>query len=148
MSNKYESYFIAVEKANRVTDKLDEIICTLKNSYRPKRVKEIGQIVYGNDLYWSNGDIKTSLINHITHILCTLRQNGFVKREEIDGEPIEVTREEYIHFTPKYIKVHDDAGHTYDMPNPNYNPYGGNGEWREVTKTITPKIGVYSWIGD
>lgn len=148
MSNKYESCFIAVKKANQVTDKLTEIIDILKNSNRPMMVKEIGAIVYGYNLFLPSGDIDMTPINHITHILRVLRQNGFVKREEIDGEPIEVTREEYIDFTPKYIKVHDDAGHTYDMPNPNYNPYGGNGEWRKVTKTITPKIGIYSWIGD
>lgn len=148
MFNKYESCFIAVKKANQVTDKLTEIIDTLKNSNRPMRVKEIGEIIYGERLYWLPDDIDMSLINHITHILRVLRQNGFVKREEIDGEPIEITREEYVYSEPKYIKVHDDAGHTYDMPNPNYNPYGGNGKWREVTKTITPKIGIYSWIGD
>lgn len=148
MFNKYESCFIDKKKLNKVTDKLAEIIEVLKKSGQPMRVKEIGEIVYGESLYWPSGEIDNGRINHITHVLRTLRQNGFVKREEIDGEPIKFTHEEYVRFTPKYIKVHDDAGNTYDMPNPKYDPYKWDGEWREVTKTATPKIGLYSWIGD
>lgn len=148
MFNKYESCFIDKKKLNRVTDKLAEIIDVLKNSNQPMRVKEIGEIVYGEKLYYSSGIINTSLINHITHVLRILRRNGFVKREEIDGEPIKITHDVYISCNKAYIKVHDDVGNTYNMPNPNYNPYKCNGEWREVTKTITPKVGLYSWIGD
>jgi DNA-binding HxlR family transcriptional regulator len=146
MFDKYESCFIDKRKLNKVTDKLAEIIDVLKNSNQPMRVKEIGEIVYGEKLYCSPNITNTSLINHITHVLRTLRQNGFVKREEIDGEPFEVTREEYVRFTPKYIKVHDDAGNTYNMANPAYDPYRLDGEWCNVTKTVTPKIGLYSWI--
>ena len=148
MFNKYESCFIDKKKLNKVTDKLAEIIDALKNNNQPMRVKEIGEIVYGEKLYYPSGEIDNGRLNHITHVLRTLRKNGFVKREEIDGEPFEVTHEEYVRSIPKYITVHDDFGNTYNMPNPNYDPYRLDGEWRDVTKTVTPKVGLYSWIGD
>ena len=84
-------------------------------------------------------------------ILRHLRKGGFIKIEERKGDPIEIEVAEYVNRdengNPATIKVHDDEGNEYEIPNPKYRPsYWNNGRFEKVKKTVTPTIKTYLWV--
>lgn len=150
-TNCYEDTYVSVNKAREDVEKLDDVILALEDADRPLTCREIGLAVFGND--YIQGYHKRSLSCRLGQMLKHLRKGGFVKVEEVKGEPIEVEHEEYVRTdnegNPPYIKVHDDEGNTYDMPNPKFDrrAYSG-GTWQMVKKIVTPTYKVYSLVAE
>ena len=152
ITTKFEDTYSCVDTAKAYTEKLAEVVGFLREQTAPLTCREIGIAIFGND--YIQGYRKSSLSNRMSQILKHLRKGGFVKVEEVKGEPIEVEHEEYVRNAdsegnPPYIKVHDDEGNTYDMPNPKFNRmcYNG-GTWQMVKKLVTPTYKVYSWVAE
>ena len=152
LTTKFEDTYTCVHTAKVHTDKLAEVVDFLRAQTAPLTCREIGIAIFGNDYIQSYR--KRSLSCRMGQILKHLRKGGFVKVEEVKGEPIEVEHEEYVRNADSngnlpYIKVHDDEGNTYDMPNPKFDRYCYNGgQWVTVKKTITPKVKVYQWVAE
>lgn len=159
-TNVYEDTYSSIETARNHTADLPQLVELLRNATAPMSCKEIGFAMFG-DAYAYDGDPtshdawlqrinRRRLTSHLTQMLRHLVRGGFINREEINGEPVEVEQEEYRRIDddghPQYIRVHDDEGNEYMMPNPKYNPCYGTGNWVTVKKTIVPKIRVYTWV--
>jgi len=154
ITNVYEDTYSSIETAKNHTADLVPLADLLMKADHPMTCKEIGFAMFG-DAYEYTDDFshnirRKCLTSHITQMLRHLVRGGFIRREEIDGEPIEVEQEEYQRIDdygqPQYIRVHDDEGNEYQMQNPKYNPCYGAGKWVKVKKTIIPKIRVYTWV--
>ena len=161
----YENTYVSVNNAKQNTADLPQLVELLRSATAPMSCKEIGFAMFGN-AYAYNGDPdsheawlqrinRKRLTSHLSQMLRHLRKGGFVRTDEIDGEPIEVEREEYRRIddegNPQFIRVHDDEGNEYQMPNPKYDVWRAcrtHGEWVKVKETITPKIKVYIWAAD
>ena len=147
-TTSYERTYEIVRKAIDVTSEVNEVAEFLENAVKAVTCKEIGIAVYGEVEYTRGRDSK-SMSAHLGHILRHLVEGGFVEVSKIDGKPFEYEEEVWVedNDVPRIIKVHDDEGNTYEIPNPKYNPryLRGNGHFETVTKTMTPKIKVYKW---
>lgn len=153
-TNKFEDTYSSVKVAKDHTKDLPIVCELLRGAPAPMTCKEIGVAMFG-DAYVKDGDYwhdsySRQLTAHLTQMLRHLMRGGFIDRKEIDGEPVEIETQEYIRRDddghPQYIRVHDDEGNEYQMPNPKYNPCYGTGGWVTVKKTVTPKIRVYTWV--
>ena len=143
ITTKYEDTYISVKKARDDTADLERVIQILSKASEPMTCHDIGFT------FWGVGYLDNRRRSaHLGQILKHLRQGGFIHVDEIDGEPVEVEREEYRrnedkNGNPRYIKVHDDAGNEYEIPNPKYRGYSG---WIRYKETIIPRIKVYSLV--
>lgn len=152
ITTKFEDTYTCVYTAKVYTEKLAEVVDFLRAQTAPLTCREIGLAIFGND--YIQGYRQRSLSSHMGQILKHLRQGGFIKVEEVKGEPIEVEREEYVRNADNngnlpYIKVHDDEGNTYDMPNPKFDRRAYNGgTWQTVKKIVMPTYKVYSWVAE
>ena len=152
ITTKFEDTYSCVENAKDTVADLYALTDLLERSNRPKTCREIGLALFGTEYTDRNSRRARGMTAHLSQMLKHLRRGGFIKVEEIKGEPIEVEREEYVRVddadNPQFIRVHDDAGNEYQMPNPNYNPWRAakaGGSWQKVKKTVVPTYKVYSW---
>lgn len=144
-TNCYEDTYVSVNKARKDVEKLDDVILTLEDADKPLTCRDIGLAIWGAD-YLDNRRYSARMGQMLKH----LRRGGFIRVEEVNGEPVEVEYEEYIREdddgNPATIRVHDDAGNEYQMPNPKYRPSYGGGKWYKLKRTVIPRIKVYSLV--
>lgn len=147
-TNCFEDTYVSVNKARKDVEKLDDVILALEDADGPLTCREIGLAVFGND--YIQGYHKRSLSCRMGQMLKHLRRGGFIRVEEVNGEPVEVEYDEYQRDVddegnPYYIIVHDDEGNKYQMHNPKWRGYSG-GRWVKIKKTVIPRIKVYSLV--
>lgn len=144
ITTKYENTYVSVQKARWDVVDLESVMEILSKASEPMTCRDIGFAIWGVG-YLDNHRRAA----HMGQMLKHLRQGGFIRVEEVNGEPIEVKYEKYSSVdeegNTRYITVHDDAGNKYQMPNPNYSGYS-HGCWTKVKKIITPVIKVYSLV--
>lgn len=145
ITDKYEDTYISVKKACEDVKNLDDVIFVLEDATAPMSCREIGLKVWG-PAYLNNRRLSSKMGQILKH----LRWSGNLRIEKVAGEPVEVEYDEYggefdDEGNPRYIKVHDDEGNTYNMPNPKYHGYYC-GRWVKVKKTIIPTTKVYSLV--
>lgn len=145
---EYEKTYASVTSAVNDTEHLEAVVEFLRKQTNPVTCAEIGRAVF-KDAY-NSYYMGKSCQGQMGQMLRHLRRGGFIKMEERKGDPIEIEYEGVIHDAsdnqPEYIRVHDDAGNEYQMPNPNYRPRWCNGRWGIIKKTVTPTIKVYRWV--
>ena len=153
ITTKFEDTYSCVDTAKAYTEKLAEVVNFLRAQTAPLTCREIGIAIFGND--YIQGYCKRSLSSRMGQILKHLRIGGFIKVEEVKCEPIEVEHEKYVRNedkdNPQFIRVHDDEGNEYKMPNPKFNPWKAaqaGGSWQMVKETFTPTHKVYSWVAE
>lgn len=165
ITSKYEDLYVSVHKAKIAAEYIDKVVELLSRSTLPIMPKEIGVYLFGADYL---NPIETSGIYHynrrkacqratIGQIMRHLHKAGLVKREYLDGEPIEIENTEWVpdepYTVPRYINVHDDEGNTYQMENPKWDRTKEEnthyyGHFIQIKKTITPKITAWVWVGE
>lgn len=150
-ANIYEKTYVSVKNAVHDTEYLDKLVTILRSNREPMTCADLGHRVFG-DRYGSEY-LGKCLSARMGQMLKHLRQSGFIKAGLIDGTPVTITHMGYIEpkgadAEPEFIRVHDDKGREYNMPNPNYRPAWARGTWEEVTETITPKVKVWSWVAE
>lgn len=141
---KYEKTYVCAHKAKYATEYLQSVVDFLQNMDRPATCEEIGKFVFGSSY---TGPCKESRRVRMGQMLRHLRLGGFVKYEEVpDGEPITVEcwgRLPENYGVPE-IRVTDDFGNVYYIPNPNYKKDAP--VWGNYTKTIQPTKKLWSWV--
>jgi len=166
MTSKYEDLYVSARNAKIATAYVNKAVDLLSGSTLPIMPKEIGVYLFGADYLkpvetsdpYHYGYRKASQRATISQIMRHLHKAGLVKREYLDGEPIEIEREEWIpdgqpYTVPRYLNVHDDEGNTYQMENPKWDWIKASnardcGHFERVKKTITPKIKAWVWVGE
>ena len=146
-ANKYERTYVSVREAQSAVHHVDDVVAFLRDVKKPVSCKEIGLAIYGDD-YLTDAR-KRMYASELGQILHHLYKGHFISIHESKGDPIEIEVEEWIDDddVARYIKVHDDEGNSYLMPNPKYNPFNRHGHWGTVKKTVHPTVKTYSWIG-
>jgi len=162
VTSKYEDLYVSARNAKIATAYVDKAVELLRNSTLPIMPKEIGVYLFGGDYlkptkFSESYHHKVCQRAIIGQIMRHLHKAGLVKREYLEGEPIEIEDTEWVpdepYTVPKYINVHDDEGNTYQMENPkwdfikamNARDYG---HFARVKKTVTPKIKAWVWVGE
>ena len=169
VTSQYENLYVSTRNAVDATKYVDEVVELLSRSILPITPKEIGVYLFGDDYL---RPIETSAPFHpyhydyrkasqravIAQIMRHLHAAGLVKREYLDGDPIEIEDTEWVpdeppYTVPRYIDVHDDEGNTYQIENPKWDWVKArnacdNGHYERVKKTIIPKIKVWVWVGE
>lgn len=166
VTSKYEDLYVSARNAKIATAYVNKAVELLSNSTLPITPKEIGVYLFGADYlkpartYAPNDQhnyTKCSQRATISQIMRHLHKAGLVKREYLDGDPIEVEDDEWVpdesYTVPRYINVHDDDGNTYQIKNPKWDwvkamSARDNGHVERVKKTITPKIKAWVWVGE
>lgn len=151
IANVYEKTYVSVTNGLSHTEYLDKLVEIMRANREPMTCAKLGHSVFGER--YDSECMGKSLSARMGQMLKHLRQGGFIKVDLVDGTPITITHMSYIEpqgaeVEPEFIRVHDDKGREYDMPNPNYRPSWCRGTWGEVTETITPKIKVYYWVAE
>lgn len=145
---EYEKTYVSVYNAVNDTRHVQAVVDFLREQSKPVTCGEVGKAVFG-DVY-SHSYMSKSYAAQMGQILRHLREGGFIKIEERKGDPIEIEVEEYVrrdeNGNPAVIKVHDDEGNEYEIPNPKYRASYRNGRWEKVKKTVTPTIKTYLWV--
>ena len=147
--NDYEKTYASVYDAVNDTKHLMAVVDFLRQQTKPVTCAEIGKAVFGECYCHEYTD--NSLSSRMGQMLRHLRKGGFIKVEMIDGAPVQVSSwgwVEPVDAPPKRIKVHDDEGHEYWIPNPKYDYRCHSGDYKEIKKTIISKIKVYYWVGE
>lgn len=166
VTSKYEDLYVSTRNAKIATAYVNKVVELLSDSTLPILPKEIGVHLFGDDYL---RPIETSDPYHycyrkasqsatISQIMRHLHKAGLVKREYLDGEPIEVENTEWVpdgepYNVPRYLNVHDDEGNAYQIENPKWDWVKAmnardNGHFERVKKTITPKIKAWIWVGE
>lgn len=166
VTSKYEDLYVSTRNAKIATAYVNKVVELLSNSTLPILPKEIGVHLFGDDYLrpietsdpYHYGYRKASQRATISQIMRHLHKAGLVKREYLDGEPIEIEDTEWVsdeqpYTVPRYINVHDDEGNIYQMENPKWDWIKAanardNGHFERVKKTITPKIKAWVWVGE
>ena len=147
--NDYEKTYASVYDAVNNTKHLMAVVDFLRQQTKPVTCAEIGKAVFGEEAY-TNSRMKKSYSASMGQILRHLRKGNFIKIENIAGNPIEVEYKNFVYVdtqnNQEYIKVHDDAGNEYTIPNPKFDYSSFNGHWEKVKETIIPTVKVYYWI--
>lgn len=146
ITTNYENTYVSVNNARKDTADLDKVVEILSKASAPMSCHDIGFAIWGVG-YLDNRCRAARMGQMLKH----LREGGFIKGEEVKGEPVEIEYEEYVRNVDAkgnlpYIKVHDDEGNTYDMPNPKFDRWTCSSSWQKVKKTVTPTIKVYSLV--
>lgn len=166
ITSKYEDLYVSTRNAKIATAYVNKVVEFLSDSALPITPKEIGVYLFGADYlkpittsnpYHYSYD-KASQRATIAQIMRHLHAAGLVKREYLDGDPIEIEDTEWIsdeqpYTVPRYINVHDDEGNTYQIENPKWDwskaaKARDYGHYERVKKTIIPKIKVWVWVGE
>lgn len=167
VTSKYEDLYVSTRNAKIATAYVNKVVELLRGSTLPVMPKEIGVHLFGDD-YLKASDPSMFEYRHynyrkksqsatIAQIMRHLHAAGLVKREYLDGDPIEIEDTEWVpdesYTVPKYINVHDDEGNTYQMENPKWDwvkarSARDSGHYERVKKTIIPKIKVWVWVGE
>jgi len=165
VTSKYEDLYVSTRNAKIATTYVNKAVEFLSNSTLPVMPKEIGVYLFGDDYLrpvetsdpYHYGYRKASQRATISQIMRHLHKAGLVKREYLDGDPIEVENTEWVpdepYSVPRYINVHDDEGNTYQMENPKWDWTKAEnvryyGHYAQIKKTITPKIKAWVWVGE
>ncbi len=165
ITSKYEDLYVSTRNAKIATAYVNKVVDLLSSSTLPIMPKEIGVYLFGADYLkpvetsdpYNYGYRKASQRATISQIMRHLHKAGLVKREYLDGEPIEIEDTEWIpdkpYTVPRYLNVHDDDGNTYQMENPKWDwvkamSARDDGHYERVKKTITPKIKAWVWAGE
>ena len=149
IANTYEKTYVSVKNAVADTEHLDRLVRIMRDNREPMTCADLGRCMFGS-LYNTQSRGK-SLSGRMGQMLRHLQQGGFIKVEMIDGAPVQVSSWEWVDpvgAPPSQIKVHDDEGNEYLIPNPKYDYRLYGGGYKEVKKTIIPKIKVYCWVGE
>jgi len=149
IANIYEKTYVSVKNGLADTEYLDRLVRIMYENREPMTCADLGHRVFG-DRYGSKG-VARSLSCRMGQMLKHLRQGGFIKIDEIDGAPVEITTWNWVDpvgAPPKEIRVHDDDGNEYMIPNPKYDYSKYNGSFEPVKQTVIPKIKVYYWVGE
>lgn len=150
ITTKFEDTYSCVNAAKADIEKLAAVVDFLRAQTAPITCREIGMAIFGND--YIQGYHKRSLSCRMGQMLHHLHKGGFIKVEEVKGEPMEIEVEEYVRKDDKgnrpKLLVHDDEGNSYIIDNPNYRYGRSYGNWEKVKKTITPTYKVYSWVAE
>ena len=154
-TTNYEKTYSSVSMAEKSVEHLEEVVNFLKQQTEPLSCAEIGKNLWGssysNKSRYASGIIPPAKLSQVLRHLC---MGGFVKVEEINGEPVIIGDREWVYLTSdgepiyQYITVYDKNGKEYKINNPEFCRchYGDKGRWETVTKTIIPRIKVYSWV--
>ena len=148
-ANTYEKTYVSVKNAVADTEYLDKLVHIMRDCNEPMTCADLGYRVFGER--YNTQSIGKSLSGRMGQMLRHLRQGGFIKIEMIDGAPIQVSAWEWVEpvdAPPAKIRVHDDEGNEYWIANPKYDYRRHGGDYKEVKKTIIPKIKVYCWVGE
>ena len=147
-TTEYERTYEVVKNAIHSSRDVNEVADFLAKANKTMTCREIGIAVYGEFKYTKSRDSRR-LSSHLGKILAHLNKGGYVKINKIDGEPIEYEEDVWVNNDgcPYIIKVHDDEGNTYEIPNPNFKGDYSNGHYETVIKTFIPKVKVYTWVG-
>lgn len=148
-ANTYEKTYVSVKNAVADTEHLDRLVRIMRNCREPMTCADLGRCMFGS--LYNTQSMSKSLSGRMGQMLRHLQQGGFIKVEMIDGTPIQVSSWEWVEpvdAPPKKIKVHDDEGNEYWIANPKYDYRRHGGDYKEVKKTITPKIKTYLWVGE
>ena len=166
ITSKYEDLYVSTRNAKIATAYVNKAIELLSNSTLPIMPKEIGVHLFGADYLkpvetsdpYYYGYRKASQRATISQIMRHLHKAGLVKREYLDGEPIEIEDSVWVsdgqpYNVPRYINVHDDDGNTYQMENPKWDwvkamSARDDGHYEQVKKTVIPKIKAWVWVGE
>lgn len=156
ITTKYEDTYFCVNNAKSITADLLTLANLLMQANRPMTCREIGIALFGTDYAdYANSRKARGMTAHLSQMLRHFRKGGFIKVEEVKGEPIEIETEEYVRVedkdNPRFIRVHDDEGNEYQMPNPKFDLWkaaNGGGSWQMVKKIVTPTYKVYSWVAE
>lgn len=148
-TNIYEETYSCVCYSKEVSRYVTEVAEFLQKQDKPLSCKEIGELLYG-DRYVKNNRVKNSTQINASKLGQTLRHlvlGRLVTFKTIPGEPVTISHWDWVPVsdTPKEIKVHDDEGNTYFIPNPNFDWDTARYERKLVKETITPKVRVYKW---
>ena len=139
-TTKYEDLYVSVQTAKGDTKHIDEVVAFLQKQHEPVTCRAIGIALFKDEYGRQEASVIAQVLRH-------LKKGGFVTVGEIKGIPIEVKYDEYgcwdANGNSETIRVHDDNGNEYRIPNPHY--HGGRYGWRERTKTITPTYSTYQW---
>lgn len=145
---EYEKTYTSVKDALDATQHLATVVEFLRQQGAPVTCKEVGKAVFGGA--YDHSFLSKSYAAQMGQILRHLCKGGFIKIEERKGDPIEIEVEEYVrrdeNGNPAVIKVHDDEGNEYEIPNPKYRVSYRNGRWEKVKKTVTPTVKTYLWV--
>jgi hypothetical protein len=166
ITSKYEDLYVSTRNAKIATAYVNKVVELLSDSTLPITPKEIGLYLFGAD-YLNPVETITPNYHHnytkacqratIGQIMRHLHKAGLVKREYLDGDPIEIETTEWVpnepYIVPQYINVHDDEGNTYQMENPKWDwvkamNARNYGQPVRVKKTIIPKIKAWLWVGE
>ena len=163
VTSQYENLYVSTRNAVDATKYVDEVVELLSCSILPITPKEIGVYLFGDGYLkapesYSDNYRKRSQRAVIAQIMRHLHAAGLVKREYLDGDPIEIEDTEWVpdeppYTVPRYINVHDDEGNTYQIENPKWDRVKAenardSGHYERVKKTIIPKIKVWVWVGE
>ena len=149
IANIYEKTYVSAKNAVHDTEYLDRLVRVMRDHCEPMTCADLGRCVFGER--YCHEYINKSLSARMGQMLKHLRQGGFIKIETIDGAPVQVSSWEWVDpvdAPPAKIKVHDDEGNEYWIANPKYDYRCHGGEYKEVKKTIIPKIKTYLWVGE
>lgn len=146
---EYEKTYTSVCDAVNDVRHVEAVVEFLRKQAKPVTCAEVGNAVFGG--VYSHSCMSKSYAAQMGQVLRHLCKGGFIKIEERKGDPIEIEVEEYVHTdeqgNPSTIKVHDDEGNEYEIPNPKYRrPAWCSGHWEKVKKTVTPTIKTYLWV--
>lgn len=165
ITSKYEDLYVSTRNAKIATAYVNKVVELLSGSTLPIMPKEIGVYLFGADYLrpietsdpYHYGYSKACQRATVGQIMRHLHKAGLVKREYLDGEPIEIEDTEWVpnepYTVPRYINVHDDEGNTYQMENPKWDwskaAYAREcGRCVPVKKTVIPKIKAWVWVGE
>ena len=138
ITNEYERTYVCVQNAQNCVKNLPAVVEFLEKQTAPVTCKQIGEAVCGKEEY---DNYTSSYRTKMGKMLHNLRKGGFISVEEVvSGAPFEI--EVFGYRSAPTIRVHDDNGNTYDMPDPN-----SVGGWGTYKKTIIPKVKYYKWVG-
>jgi len=145
---KYEKTYASVSKAINDVCHLETVVEFLRQQTKPVTCAEVGNAVFGEE--YSRSYRSRSYSAQMGQVLRHLREGGFVKVEKRNCDPIEIEVEECVYRDENgnlaTIKVHDDEGNEYEIPNPKYHHSYRNKHWEKVKKTVIPTVNTYIWV--
>lgn len=141
-TNTYENTYVCVRDTKDTLRYLDRVVDFLRKQSEPMTCADIRFQLFNNCVS------SAKVANDLRHLV----KGGFVRREEREFPPVEIEYEDFVRVTddgePQMLRVKDDKGREYTIPNPNFNWCNSHGEWQTVKKTVTPKRNVYLWVGE
>ena len=148
-ANTYEKTYVSVKNAYADTEYLDKLVRIMRDQHEPMTCADLGYRVFGDR--YNTQSMGKSLSGRMGQMLKHLRQGGFIEVGTIDGAPVEVFSWEWVESVDapaSKIKGHDDEGNEYWIANPKYDYRCHGGDYKEVKKTIIPKIKTYLWVAE